>query len=67
MREETDSRERIKAMRQKTGKSQSKFAQYFDIPVRTLQAWETGRTNPPGYIPGMMERILKLEEKIETE
>lgn len=55
---------RVKALRKRTGKSQSKFAQYFNIPVRTLQTWEAGGTCPPAYVLGMMERILELESKI---
>lgn len=59
-----DMKKRIKALRERTGKSQSKFAQYFNIPVRTLQTWEAGGACPPPYVPGMMERILELESKI---
>lgn len=60
----SDMKKRIKALRERTGKSQSKFAQYFNIPVKTLQTWEAGGTCPPAYVPEMMERILELENKI---
>lgn len=54
----------IKDLRTKTGLSQSKFAAYFDIPVRSLQEWEQGRKHPPTYLPKLLQRILALEKDI---
>ena len=54
----------IKELRNRTGLSQSKFAQYFGIPVKTVQQWERNGSVPPEYIPQMMERILDLEEQL---
>ena len=51
----------VKLLRKSTGLSQSKFAAYFGIPVRTLQDWEQQKRTPPEYIISMMERIWKLE------
>lgn len=51
----------VKLLRKSTGLSQSKFAAYFGIPVRTLQDWEQQKRTPPEYIVAMMERIWKLE------
>lgn len=51
----------IKEVRAKTGLSQSKFAEYFDLPLRTVQEWEQGRRKPPDYIPKLLERIWNLE------
>lgn len=56
---------KIKELRQRTGLSQSKFAEYFGIPVRTIQKWEIGQANPPEYIPKMISRILELEKRID--
>lgn len=47
-------------MREKTGLSQSKFAALFKIPIKTLQAWEQERSNPPEYVVIMMERLLAI-------
>ena len=52
---------KIKELRQSTRMSQSEFAQYFGISVRNIQEWEQGRKNPPPYLVGLLERILKLE------
>lgn len=53
----------VKELRTLTGLSQSKFAAYFGIPVRTLQEWEQEKRTPPEYVVSMMERIWKLENK----
>ena len=58
-----DVSDRIKALRKKTGLSQSKFSAKFGIPVRTLQQWEQGISAPPEYLVRMMAYIMLLEEK----
>lgn len=52
---------KIKELRQLTGMSQSQFATYFGISVRTLQQWEQERSLPPSYLVGLLKRILDLE------
>ena len=54
----------IKEIRQRTGLSQTKLGEHFEIPVRTIQKWERNGSTPPEYIPKMMERILDLEDKL---
>lgn len=54
----------IKGLRKQTGMSQSQFATYFDIPVRTLQDWEQERRQPPEYLVKLIERLLKYENLI---
>lgn len=51
----------IQELRAKTNFSQKKFAEYFEIPFRTVQEWEQGRRKPPDYIPKLLERIWNLE------
>ena len=51
----------IQELRKITGLSQSKFAEYFGLPLRTVQEWEQGRRKPPEYIPELLERIWNLE------
>jgi putative transcriptional regulator len=38
----------IAAVREKTGLSQSRFAELLGVSVRTLQEWEQGRRAPSG-------------------
>lgn len=54
----------IQDLRHKTSMSQSEFAKYFNIPVRTLQNWEQGYQKPANYIVEMIEKILVFEKKI---
>ena len=54
----------VKELRKQTGMSQSQFATYFDIPVRTLQDWEQERRQPPEYLVRLMERLLRYENLI---
>lgn len=46
----------IKEIRERTGLSQTKFANKYSIPVRTLQEWEQGRSNPPEYLINLLKR-----------
>ena len=38
----------VKAIRERTGLSQSRFAELLGVSVRTLQDWEQGRRAPSG-------------------
>lgn len=38
----------VASIREKTGRSQPKFAQLLGVSVRTLQEWEQGRRAPSG-------------------
>lgn len=51
----------IKELRALTGLSQSKFAEKFGIPVKTIQSWEIELRSPAPYIPDLIEKILMLE------
>ena len=51
----------MKDFRRETGMTQSQFATYFEIPLRTVQEWEQKRKVPPDYILKMMKRIWKHE------
>lgn len=51
----------MKELREATGLSQIKFAEKFEIPVKSLQNWEAERTAPPPYIIFMVKKILDFE------
>lgn len=40
----------VQEIRKATGLSQSKFCDALNIPVRTLQKWETGERSCPEYV-----------------
>ena len=48
----------IKEMRMKTGLSQAKFAETFNIPVSTLRKWEQGDSSPSGYVIDLIARAI---------
>lgn len=45
----------IKALRQKLGISQAKFAFTLFIPLRTVQSWELGERHCPDYVIRLIE------------
>ncbi|NQV84047.1 MAG: helix-turn-helix domain-containing protein [Rhodospirillales bacterium] len=49
----------VKAVREKTGLSQAKFAAVFLIPVGTLRGWEQGRRKPEGPAIALLQIIDK--------
>ena len=48
----------IKEMRMKTGLSQAKFAETFNIPISTLRKWEQGDSSPSGYVIDLIARAI---------
>lgn len=55
----------IKRIRAMTGLSQSKFAERYSIPVKTLQNWEINRRQVPVYLLKLLERVVKEDTKTE--
>ena len=48
-----------------TGMTQKAFAEYFGIPVRTLQDWLAGKRKMPDYLLRLMIYKLEIEKKVE--
>lgn len=55
---------KIKDIRTYLNITQNQFGNYFGIPLRSIQNWETGKSNPPSYVIDMIERIIGLEEEV---
>lgn len=51
----------IKELRHQAGMAQKQFAEYFKIPVRTIEDWEAGRRKPPEYIIELIKYKLDKE------
>lgn len=51
----------IKDLRERTGLSQSQFATLLEIPVKTIQRWECGRSKPADYVMTLIEKVLVYE------
>lgn len=50
----------VKAVRERFGMSQSQFADFLMISVRTLQKWEQGQRNPDGAAHTLL-RVMERE------
>lgn len=53
----------IKALRASTGLSQLAFAEAWQIPRRTLEDWEAGRTQPPAYVLKLLTLAVNNQTK----
>jgi DNA-binding transcriptional regulator YiaG len=53
---------KLKEIRTASGMSRKQFAEYFEIPYRTLQNWELGLRECPEYLLKLMEYKLKAEK-----
>ena len=51
----------MKEIRLATNMSQKAFADYFNIPVRTLQDWEAGKRTPPVYVVELIKYKIEKE------
>ena len=53
----------IRSVRMKAGMTQNVFASYMGVSVKTVEAWEGGRTHPTGPAFRLLD-ILSSEEKM---
>ncbi|RZT02979.1 helix-turn-helix domain-containing protein [Cuneatibacter caecimuris] len=60
-----ETREFLRKLREQTGMNRRQFAEYFDIPYRTVQEWELGNRRMPDYLLRLMVYKLKTERLIE--
>ena len=54
----------IKELRTTAKMTQKAFSDYFGIPKRTIEDWESGRRKPPQYVVDLIEYKLKKENVI---
>jgi putative transcriptional regulator len=55
----------VKAIRAKSGLSQSEFARRYGFNVRTLQEWELGRTEPPSAVRAYLTVIDRFPDTVD--
>ncbi len=41
----------------------SEISRRFNIPLRTVQDWKSGKRKPPEYVLNMLEELLRLERE----
>lgn len=57
-------KDKLKALRAKTGLSQQKFGMLFKIAAINIANWEQGVAKPPEYVVYMMERLIEIDPDI---
>jgi len=60
--EEYCGKEMLVELRKSAGMSRKEFCSYFNIPYRTLQAWELGDREMPEYLFRLMEYKIRMEK-----
>lgn len=58
-----DSKQRLLELRYSTGMNRREFAEYFDIPYRTVQEWELGNRKMPEYLLRLMVYKVRIENE----
>jgi DNA-binding transcriptional regulator YiaG len=61
MQAEKGDRMTIKNLRALTKMTQKQFAEYLNIPFRTIQDWEYEKRIPPSYVVELIEFRLRAE------
>lgn len=54
---------KARELRNRTGLTQAAFAEKFEIPKRTVENWEGEKSNPPGYVLKMLEKLIELDKE----
>ena len=49
-------------IRKRTGMNRREFAEYFNIPYRTVQDWELGNRQMPEYLFRLIEYKIRMEK-----
>lgn len=57
----------IKELRESTGMKRTEFCQYFNIPYRTVENWESGKIKCAEYLFDLLEYKLKKEGLIKED
>ena len=56
----------LKEMRKLLGLSQAAFGKKYNIPVRTIEQWESGRRKAPIFVLELLERVVTEDSEAET-
>ena len=57
----------VKDMREQMGMNRREFCDYFGIPYRTVQDWESEKRELPEYVLRLMKYRVKAEKMIHRE
>lgn len=52
----------VKEICEKYGMRQTELSRRFNIPLRTVQDWHSGKRIPPEYVVQMIEELLRRDK-----
>lgn len=58
-----ESKHKLVELRSSTGMNRREFAEYFEIPYRTVQEWELGNRKMPEYLLRLMAYKIQIENE----
>ena len=58
-----ESKLKLIELRSSTGMNRREFAEYFEIPYRTVQEWELGNRRMPEYLLRLMAYKIQIENE----
>lgn len=41
------------------GISRAEFSRRYEIPIRTIEDWDAGKSNPPDWVLKLLERVVR--------
>lgn len=41
------------------GISRAEFSRRYGIPIRTIEDWDAGKSNPPDWVLKLLERVVR--------
>ena len=59
--------EQLIELREQTGMNRKEFAEYFQIPYRTITDWERGERQMPDYLFRLLAYKVRMEKLIKNE
>lgn len=54
---------RSESIRKTTGMSRTAFCKKYNIPLRTVEAWDAGDREAPDYVMDLLERVVAADRK----
>lgn len=61
-----EKKDRLIELRECAGMNRRQFAEYFEIPYRTVQDWELGNREMPEYLLRLIAYKLQMEKLLEN-
>lgn len=59
-------KDRLIELRESAGMNRRQFAEYFEIPYRTVQDWELGNREMPEYLLRLIAYKLQMEKLLDN-